>query len=78
VLVQHRDISGPETGGSYTLKRYRSRKAAGAGGWRHTEIRLEPLNPEFAPIVLRERDEGEVHVAAELVQALRTHPAPTR
>jgi SOS-response transcriptional repressor LexA len=78
VLVQHRDISDPETGGSYTLKRYRSRKAAGAGGWRHTEIRLEPLNPEFAPIVLRERDEGEVHVAAELVQVLRTHPAPTR
>jgi hypothetical protein len=35
VLVEHRDIADPETGGSYTVKRYRSRKAAGAEGWRH-------------------------------------------
>jgi SOS-response transcriptional repressor LexA len=76
VLVEHRDIADPETGGSYTVKRYRSRKAADAEGWRHMEIRLEPENPAFAPIVLREREDGEVHVVAELVQVLQAHPAP--
>lgn len=70
VLVEHRDIHDPETGGSYTVKRYRSRKAADAEGWRHMEIRLEPENPEFAPIVLREADEGEVRMVAELVEVL--------
>jgi hypothetical protein len=32
----------------YTIKRYTSRKvAAGQDEWRHEQIRLEPLNPEF-------------------------------
>jgi len=70
VLVEHRDTSDPETGGSYTVKRYRSRKAADTEGWRHVEIRLEPENPEFAAIVLRECDEEEVRVVAELVEVL--------
>jgi SOS-response transcriptional repressor LexA len=70
VLVEHRDIADPETGGSYTVKRYRSVKAADAEGWRHVEIRLEPVNPAFEPIVLREPDEGEVRVVAELVEVL--------
>ena len=71
VLVEHRDIHDPETGGSYTVKRYRSRKATDAEGWRHVEIRLEPENPEFPPILLRDADEGEVRVVAELVELLR-------
>ena len=71
VLVQHRDIQDPETGGSYTVKRYRSEKVSdGMGGWRHTEIRLVPENPEFAPIVLTEAREDEVHVVAELIEVL--------
>jgi SOS-response transcriptional repressor LexA len=73
VLVEHRDIHDPETGGSYTVKRYRSRKAADAEGWRHVEIRLEPENPEFAPIVLRESAEGDVRVVAELIEVLKAH-----
>ena len=71
LLVEHRDIHDPETGGSYTVKRYRSHKAADAEGWRHVEIRLEPENPEFAPIVLRESAEGQVRVVAELVEVLQ-------
>ncbi|HXF57585.1 MAG TPA: hypothetical protein VNO34_08465 [Actinomycetota bacterium] len=50
--------------------RNRSRKAADAEGWRHVEIRLEPENPAFPPIVLREADEGEVRVVAELLEVL--------
>ena len=34
----------------YTIKRYTSRKVAtGEDEWRHEQIRLEPLNPEFEP-----------------------------
>lgn len=36
VVVQHRDIADPETGGRFTIKRYRSEKEAGPDGtWRH-------------------------------------------
>lgn len=72
VLVQHRDIQDPDTGGSYTVKRYRSRKESnGAGGWHHAEIWLEPLNPEFNPIILKNVLEDEVQVIAELVEVLK-------
>jgi type I restriction enzyme R subunit len=71
VLVQHRDIDDPETGGSYTVKRYESAKESdGAGSWRHTEIRLLPENPEFAPIILRDIRDDEIHVIAEVVEVL--------
>jgi hypothetical protein len=34
----------------YTIKRYTSRKVVtGEDEWRHEQIRLEPLNPEFEP-----------------------------
>jgi SOS-response transcriptional repressor LexA len=71
VLVQHRDIDDPETGGSYTVKRYESAKESdGAGSWRHTEIRLLPENPDFAPIILRDIRDDEIHVIAEVVEVL--------
>jgi phage repressor protein C with HTH and peptisase S24 domain len=72
VLVQHRDIDDPETGGSYTVKRYESEKEGDdSGSWRHTEIRLLPENPDFAPIVLREVNDDEFNVIAEVVEVLR-------
>lgn len=77
VLVQHRDIYDPETGGSYTIKRYRSQKtllgdkmASDEGTWRHSVIYLEPLNPDYQPIVLKDVEEGEVRVIAEFVEVL--------
>jgi SOS-response transcriptional repressor LexA len=71
VLVQHRGVSDPETGGAFTVKRYRSEKAGdGEGGWRHEQITLDPINPEYQPIVLRPRSEGDVVVVAELVDVL--------
>jgi phage repressor protein C with HTH and peptisase S24 domain len=72
VLVQHRDIHDPETGGTYTVKKYRSTKEGEATGeWRHTEIVLEPVNPEFQPIRLAGVQEDEVMVIAEFVEVLR-------
>jgi len=68
VLAQHREIWDPETGGTFTVKRYRSEKKYSEDGtWEHTEIRLEPLNPAFDPIIIREAEEGELRLIAELV-----------
>ncbi|MCZ7662518.1 MAG: S24 family peptidase [Thermoleophilia bacterium] len=72
VLFQHQSIEDPESGGSYTVKRYESEKEAdGRGDWTHKVIRLLPENPDFEPIVLTGIDEGEVSVIAELVDVLR-------
>lgn len=71
VLAQHRGIEDSESGGSYTVKRYKSEKNAAAdGSWKHARITLEPLNPAYKPIVLADVDEDEVAVVAELVGVL--------
>jgi phage repressor protein C with HTH and peptisase S24 domain len=73
VLVQHRDIHDPDTDASFTVKRYESEKVVEAdGSWRHSVIRLLPLNPTYEPIVLTDVDEGEVSVIAEVVEVLST------
>ncbi len=75
VLVQKRNMTDPETGGSYTVKRYESTKSTGQEGWRHESIRLIPDNPdrekypilEFSP-----KDDTDLRVIAEFVQMLST------
>ena len=71
VLVQHQDISDPDTGGAYTIKQYSSKKiATGDGSWRHERITLSPLNSEYEPIVI-DTDNGEdFKVVAEFVKVL--------
>lgn len=71
VLVQLRDGTDPETGHRYTVKRYESTKAANGDKWRHTLVTLKPVNPSFAPIVLRDLEEETLQVIAELVEVLR-------
>lgn len=71
VLVQHHDIADSETGGSYTVKRYRSKKRyAKDGTWFHEKIILEPLNKDYKEIVLKNCIEGEFKVIAELIDVL--------
>ena len=74
VVVQHRGIADPDTGGRYTLKRYRSEKVADeAGSWRHTRIALQPESdqPGYAPIVLElGPEQDEVQVVAEWLMTL--------
>jgi hypothetical protein len=53
VVVQHRSIADPETGGRYTIKLYTSEKVPAAdGSWRHERITLHPDSdqPGFEPI----------------------------
>ena len=72
VVVQHRSIDDPETGGRYTIKVYSSEKAATAdGGWEHRRITLSPDSDrsEFQPIVIdaTAAAESELNVVAEFV-----------
>lgn len=70
LVVQHRDISDPETGGSYTLKRYgRPPQAVAEGAERGGTVMLTPLNPAFKPIVI-ESDVDGIRVIAELVSVV--------
>lgn len=70
VLVQLRDITDPETGQRYTVKRYESEKTQDGDSWRHTKVALKPVNPGFAPIVLTSADEEQLQVIAEVVDVL--------
>ena len=70
VLVQMRDAADPETGASYTVKRYASEKAGDADSWRHEKVILNPINSDFAPIILTDVEAGEMQVVAEVVEVL--------
>ena len=71
VVVQMLDETDPETGESYTVKRYESRKVTSEEGtWRHVKIVLKPDNRDFQPIELTCEDEGSIQVVAELVEVL--------
>jgi uncharacterized protein len=74
VVVQHRDITDPETGGRFTVKIYSSEKAPSEdGSWRHKRITLRPESdkPEFQPIVLElEDDQSEIQVIAEWLMVM--------
>jgi uncharacterized protein len=74
VVVQHRSIEDPETGGRYTVKIYTSEKVpAENGGWRHQRITLHPDSdrPGFEPIEMDVHEgEDSFVVAAELLTVL--------
>jgi len=74
VLVQLRDAQDLETGHRYTVKRYKSEKEIEGDAWRHRTITLEPVNPEFEPIVLKDVEEDAFQVIAEVVEVLEGSP----
>lgn len=68
VLAQHSEIADQETGGSYTVKKYLSKKESGEEGeWAHTEIRLMPINPSFQPIRITPESADQIRIVAEFV-----------
>lgn len=70
VLAQYRGLGDPETGGSYTVKRYVAEKEpVDADGWRHSRVVLEPLNREFERLIFEGAD--DVVVVAEFIAVLR-------
>ena len=73
LLVQHRNIHDPDTGGHYTIKVYESEKEVDDdGGWKHHRITLKPDSTEsrYKPIVFETSDDNELVVIAELVAVL--------
>lgn len=73
VLVQHRNIEDPDTGGHFTIKTYQSEKVAGEGDeWRHSRITLNPYStdPSYKPIVFEAESGDEVKIIAEMVAVL--------
>ncbi|MGE5487183.1 MAG: S24 family peptidase [bacterium] len=66
VLVWRRATSGG--GGEFTVKVYHSNKSGSDGSWRHTQIVLKPLNPDYDEVVLT--DEDEYRVLGEFVTVL--------
>ncbi len=72
ILAQHSDISDSETGGSYTIKKYRSEKIASKDhGWKHASIQLQPINPAFKPIEISAENADEIKIIAEFVAVLQ-------
>ncbi len=65
-----KNFTDPETGQRYTVKRYKSQKAKEGDFWRHENIALEPVNPDFEPIVLTGAPEREFQVIADPVAVL--------
>ena len=74
VVVQHRSIDDPETGGRYTLKLYSSEKVESEeGGWVHRRIILRPDSSllGYEPIVIEADDAGDAfRVVAEMLMVL--------
>ena len=75
LLVQHSAISDPETGGSYTVKEYRSLKVEDPepgedSSWTHTAIQLVPRNKNFQPIWINPDQVDELRVIAECVHVM--------
>ena len=67
VLLQLRDARDPETGGRYTVKRF---KVAGRRDGRISRVRLEPVNREFQAIVLEEDPMRQLTPIAEFLEVL--------
>ncbi len=73
VLVQHRDIQDPDTGGQFTIKVYESHKVYyDDGTWQHEQVVLRPdtTSSGYKPIELVGDALGELKVIAELVAVL--------
>ncbi len=75
VLAALCDAVDPETGERYTVKRYRSEKTPAGDTWRHAAVTLQPINPDFSPLVLAAADAERVRVVAEFVEVVHP-PAP--
>ena len=71
VLVQLRDAKDPETGGAYTLKRF---KVTSRRGGQITRVRLEPVNRDYKAMVLEEDPMRQVSVIAEFLEVLVPPP----
>ncbi len=67
LLVQVNTHLDPQSGGRYTVKKYRSTKRSTSEGWEHQTIELVPINPHFSPIEITNDNSEDVRVMGEFV-----------
>ena len=72
VIVQHQDIQDQDTGASYTVKLYSSRKVSCGDEWRHSKIVLRPYsnNKGYDELVFDNESAGKLRVIGEFVAVL--------
>ena len=73
VLAQHRKITDPDTGGTFTIKEYRSTKSADDDGTaKQIEVSLFPNSEDtsFLPLRFGPDSVDELHIVAEFIRVL--------
>lgn len=75
VIAQYGGLVDADTAASYTVKRFRGVQASPESESPWVEVRLEPDNGAFAPIVVRRERLGDLAIVAELVAVLGDPPA---
>lgn len=73
VLVEHRNITDPDNGGHYTIKRYASTKSnQEEDSWEHKSITLSPesTDQKFKPIELTPENHEEYKVIGEFIAVI--------
>ena len=72
-LIESRQVTDPETGLAFTIKRYHSEKEdLGNDQWRHKRIVLSPDNKDFKDIILENVSGDDFRVVAEFIEILKT------
>lgn len=58
VLVEHTESFDSDYHGSYSIKKYHSEKTIDnvTGSWMHNLIKLEPINNDYQPIIIKSED----------------------
>ncbi len=72
LLVQVNTHLDPQSGGRYTVKKYRSTKRSTSEGWEHQTIELVPINPDFSPIEITNDNSEDVRVMGEFVGVIHS------
>lgn len=74
VIVQHQSVADADLGGQYTLKVYEPVYDMLESGSRvliRVALKPDSSNPDFAPLMIEESEEGAFRVIAELLEVLK-------
>ncbi|HBE03128.1 MAG: hypothetical protein A2096_11790 [Spirochaetes bacterium GWF1_41_5] len=70
-IFQYHNYTDPESGGSYTVKRFNPVYRKDDDDWAIKKIELVPVNSEFNMISIKEENSGDLKVIAELIEVLK-------
>lgn len=70
LLVQCNTHLEPDDGGRYTVKKYHSVRSTNKDGWQHNAIELQPLNPDYQPIIVSSENADDVRIVGEFISSV--------